>query len=150
MWTDLLPTLLLLLSIAVQAQLPLLPPVETGSPGGGSQGGQGGLIFKPTTIDLLEYSEDGCPADQTFTDQISNNTACNPITGIDITNVVVIPKPDMLPTCILTLYADTSCLSNSDAKIGPIVPASHPSACIGPIRNPLGDLFKAKGATLHC
>ena len=154
MWTDLLPTLLLLLSIAVQAQLsqlPQFPSTDSGNAGGsGSPGGAGGFIFKPTTIGLLEYNKDGCPADQTFTDQISNSTSCNPITGIDINNVIVIPKPDMLPTCILTLYADPSCLGDSNARIGPIFPAAIPSDCIGPIRNPVGDLFLAKGATLHC
>ncbi|PUU78293.1 hypothetical protein B9Z19DRAFT_1065161 [Tuber borchii] len=60
---------------------------------------------------------------------------CNCIPNAGITNVVVFRKPDMLSTCVLTLYADANCLSNSNSKIGLITPASHPSACIGPIRD---------------
>ncbi|PUU78295.1 hypothetical protein B9Z19DRAFT_1065163 [Tuber borchii] len=105
----------------------------------------------PTSIVLQEYNANGCPEDQDFGDQISNTAGCIPITNTGITNVVVVPKPDMPSTCILTLFADTNCFSDSSyALIGPIAPASHPSACIGPIRNPSGNLFEAKGATLHC
>ncbi|PUU74182.1 hypothetical protein B9Z19DRAFT_1133742 [Tuber borchii] len=106
--------------------------------------------FKPTSIDLREYNMNGCPADQNFGDLISNTGGCNLITNTGITNVVVVPKPDMPSTCVLTLYADTNCESPSNAKIGPITPASHPSACIGPIRNSTGDVFAAKGALLEC
>ena len=105
---------------------------------------------KLTAISLREYNKDGCPADQNFGDQISNTAGCTPITNTGITNVVVVPKPDMLPTCVLTLYADTNCFSDSYALIGPIAPSSDPSACIGPIRDPKGDLFEAKSATLVC
>ena len=106
--------------------------------------------FNLATIGLREYSKDGCPADQNFSNQISNQPDCNPITNTGITNVVVVPKPDMLSTCVLTLYADTNCFSPSNAKIGPITPSSNPSACIGPIRNSTGDVFEAKSATLRC
>ena len=103
-----------------------------------------------TSIVLREYNKDGCPADQNFADQISNHVGCNLITNTGITNVVVVPKPDMPSTCVLTLFADTNCESPSNADIGPIAPASHPSACIGPIRNPKGDVFEAKSAYLEC
>ncbi|PUU74886.1 hypothetical protein B9Z19DRAFT_1156178 [Tuber borchii] len=136
MWTDILPALLLLLSIAVQGQIP--NPAPTGVPVG-------------NTIVLLGYNKDGCPGDVTPASQISDTTSCNFINGIGISNVKVLPIPDMPPTCILTLYADTNCLSNSNAKIGPIAPApAHFSACIGPIRDPSGAIFEAKGATLQC
>jgi len=103
-----------------------------------------------TTIGLREYNKDGCPADQNFSDQISDTAGCYSISGININNVVVVPTPDMPSTCILTLYADINCQSESNAKIGPIAPSSNPSACIGPIRNPKGDLFTAGSAMLVC
>jgi len=106
--------------------------------------------FKPTSIGLREYNKDGCPADQNFSDQISNTAGCNLITHTGITNVVVVPKPDMPSTCVLTLYSDTNCFSTSNAQIGPITPSSDPSACIGPIRNSAGNVFEAKAAILRC
>ncbi|KAF2258616.1 hypothetical protein CC78DRAFT_586931 [Lojkania enalia] len=106
--------------------------------------------FKPTSIVLREYNKDGCPVDQNFGDEISNAAGCNLITNTGITNVVVIPKPDMPSTCVLTLYDDRNCFSTSNAEIGPITPGSDPSACIGPIRNSKGDVFEAKAAMLKC
>lgn len=104
----------------------------------------------PTSIILQEYNKDGCPADQNFGDQISNTVGCNLITNTGISNVIVIPKPDMPSTCILTLYDDMNCASTSNANIGPIAPGTDPSGCIGPIRNLNGDVFEAKGAMLKC
>ncbi|PUU81084.1 hypothetical protein B9Z19DRAFT_1062946 [Tuber borchii] len=106
--------------------------------------------FYPTSIGLREYNKDGCPTDQNFSDQISNQSEYNLISADFITNMVVDPKPNMLSTCILTLYADRNCFSPSNAKIGPITPRSNPSACIGPIRNWTGDVFEARSATLRC
>lgn len=104
----------------------------------------------PTSITLREYHKDGCPADQNFADHISNTAGCNLITNTAITNVVVVPKPDMPSTCNLTLFEDQNCLSTKNAVIGPITPGSDPSACIGPIRSSNGTLFQAKGALLRC
>lgn len=106
--------------------------------------------FTPVSINLQEYNKDSCPADQNFGDVISNAAGCNVITNTGITNVVVVPKPDMPSTCKLTLYDDNHCISSSNAEIGPITPGSNPSACIGPIRNSKGDTFEAKGAVLQC
>ena len=106
--------------------------------------------FKVTSIVLREYNKDGCPADQNFSDTISNTAGCNLITNAAITNVVVVPKLNMPSTCVLTLYADRSCFSTSNAEIGPITPGSDPSACIGPIRDSKGNAFVAQAATLKC
>ena len=106
--------------------------------------------FKPTSIVLREYNKDGCPADQNFSDQISNTAGCNLITNTGITNVVVVPKPDMPSTCVLTLFADTNCFSTGNAVLGPITPGSNPGSCIGPIRNQKGDVYEPKAAILKC
>jgi len=138
MWTYLLPTLLLLQSIVVQAQIPT--PFLGGLP-----------RIRLTEVLLLGYNKDGCQTVPDFGGDIRSNLGCNPInTGIGITNVVVIASDQLPSTCILTLYGDSNCLGISTAQIGPIFPSSRPSACIGPIRNPAGDVFEAKGATLKC
>ena len=67
-----------------------------------------------------KYNQDGCPADQIFADQISDTAGCHPISGTGITNVVVVPKPDMPSTCTLTLYSDTNCFTTSKTVLGPI------------------------------
>ena len=109
------------------------------------------MDVKTTSIVLGEYNADGCPPDQTFVDVISDAAGCNLINNAGINNVVVIPKPDMPATCILTLFGDKNCQSSTNARIGPITPASHPSACIGPIRGgSAGAIFEAKSATLVC
>jgi len=106
--------------------------------------------FKPTSIVLREYNKNGCPADQNFSDQISNTAGCSRITNTGITNVVVVPKPDMPSTCVLTLFADTNCFSPGNAVLGPITPGSDPGSCIGPIRNQKGDVYEPKAAILKC
>jgi len=106
--------------------------------------------FNQASIGLPEYNKDGCLADQTFAKQISNQPNCNLISGTGITNGVVVPTPNMLSTCVLTLYADTNCFSPSNANIGPITPSLNPSACIGRIRNSKGVVFEAKSASLRC
>ena len=105
--------------------------------------------FKLTTITLREYNKDGCPADQHFEDNISNAAGCNGITNTGITNVVVVPKPDMPSTCLLTLHSESNCFGKS-AVLGPITPGSDPGSCIGPIRDSQGNLFEPKGAILRC
>ena len=143
MWTTLLPTLLLLQSLAVQAQITQTitktapcEPLPTDS--------------SINSVILLGYNLNGCPTVPNFGANIRSIIGCNPITNTGITNVVVITNEELPPTCVLTLYADSDCLGTSSAEIGPILPISHPSACIGPIRNPAGELFVAKGATLDC
>jgi len=106
--------------------------------------------LKPTSIVLREYNKDGCPADQNFSDTISNTGGCSLITTPGITNVVVVPKPDMPSTCVLTLFADTNCFSSSNPQLGPITPGSNPGSCIGPLRNQNGDVFEPKAAMLKC
>ncbi|PUU78296.1 hypothetical protein B9Z19DRAFT_1127003 [Tuber borchii] len=105
--------------------------------------------FKLTTITLREYNKDGCPADQNFSNNISNAAGCNGITNTGITNVVVVPKPDMPPTCLLTLYSDTTCCSPNNAVLGPITPGSDPGSCIGPPRDSKGNPLVARAATLR-
>ncbi|PUU76803.1 hypothetical protein B9Z19DRAFT_1129168 [Tuber borchii] len=138
MWTYLLPALLLLQSIAVQAQLPFVP-----------RGAPDGISNPIVSVVLLEFGNEGCIRNPNV-GTISNFIGCNPIKSIGITKVVVLAHGDMPSTCILTLYADSNCLGTSKADIGPIFPTSKPSACIGPIQNSAGDLFEAKGATLIC
>ena len=145
MWTDLLPTLLTLLMIAVQlpqaiaadARLPAFTPVPTASP-----------ILNSVFIE--GFNTDGCPRELHFGADILTTIGCNPITITGITTVIVYAKDAMPSTCILTLYADSQCIGPSKADIGPIFPTSRPSACIGPIRDSTGAVFEAKGAHLQC
>lgn len=105
---------------------------------------------QPTSIFLKEYNQDGCPADQNFGDEISNSAGCVPLTNTGSTHVVVVPKPDMPSSCVLTLYADASCFAPTQLNIGPITPGSDPGSCIGPIWD-LGERkFEAKSAMLNC
>ena len=138
MWTRLLPTLLLLLlqSIAVQAH-PALGGLHPG--------------IKQGSILLQGYSQDGCPTEPNFSADVGSTfTGCNPITSTGITKVVVIAN-DQLPTsCVLFLFDNSNCSGASSAEIGPIFPSSTPSACIGPIRNPAGNVFEAKSVRLMC
>ncbi|PUU74183.1 hypothetical protein B9Z19DRAFT_1133743 [Tuber borchii] len=106
--------------------------------------------FKPISIVLKEYNKDGCPADQNLSDQISNTLGCNRITNPGITNVVVVPKPDMPSGCLLTLYSDANCFSTSNAVLGPITPGSSPGSCIGPLNDSKGNKFVAQAAILKC
>ena len=139
MWTVLLPTLLLLQSIAVQAQSPttVFPGLPPNRP-------------RQASVILLGYSKDGCPTVPDFGSDISSTFVCNQIATTGLTNVVVIAGDQMPSTCILTLYAESNCQGTSNAQIGPIFPSSRPSACIGPIRNPEGAVFEARSATLKC
>ncbi|PUU72198.1 hypothetical protein B9Z19DRAFT_1069946 [Tuber borchii] len=135
MWTDLLPTLLLLLSIAVQAH-PL-----------------GGLIpgFKGGSVLLQGYDKDGCPTEPNFSATIpSTLLGCTPITSTGITNVVVVANDKLPSTCKLFLYENANCGGTESANIGPIFPSSIPSACIGPIRNPAGNVFELKSIHMLC
>ena len=151
MWTNFLSALLLLQGITVQAQPPStktfvdeVPPKTTplfiGIPDG----------FSIASFRLLGYNEDGCPTEPNLSANIQSIFVCNPITITGITKVVVVGDDKMPSTCILTLFADSLCLSTSSADIGPIFPTSRPSACIGPIRNSAGDVFEARGAILKC
>jgi len=76
--------------------------------------------------------------------------SCDIISNTGISNVLVVANDKLPSTCILTLYENKYCKGDSYAQIGPITPTSLPSACIGPIRNPAGELFGAKAASLKC
>ncbi|PUU73406.1 hypothetical protein B9Z19DRAFT_1163126 [Tuber borchii] len=106
--------------------------------------------LESTSIVLQEYNKDGCPADQNFFDEISNTGGCQLITTPGINNVVVVPKPNMPSTCVLTLFADTNCFSPNNPQLGPITPGSNPGSCIGPIRNQNGTVLEPKAAILKC
>ena len=145
MWTDLLPTLLLLPMIAVkipqtiaaEARLPFVTPTPSASP-----------ILNSVLIQ--GFNTDGCPREPRVGANILTTIGCNPIGVTGITTVMVYANEKMPPTCILTLYADSQCIGASRADIGPIFPTSRPSACIGPIRDSNGDVFEAKAAHLQC
>ena len=135
MWTDLLPTLLLLQIIPVQARpaLEIFPGLKAGS------------------VLLQGYDKDGCPPEPNFSATIRSEIfKCTPITNTGITNVVVIANEQLPTTCKLFLYDNGNCGGTHSADIGPIFPTSLPSACIGPIRNPAGDVFEAKSVDLIC
>jgi len=106
--------------------------------------------LEPTSIVLQEYNKNGCPADQKTFDEISNTGGCQQLTTSGITSVVVVLKPDMPSTCILTLFADTNCFSPNNPQLGPITPGSKPGSCIGPISNQNGTVFEPKAAMLKC
>ena len=137
MWTNLLPTLLLLQIIAVQA-LPSLTKTPR--------------FFNIPFIELRGFNQDGCQTQQNISTSILRVTSCSPIASSNtgITNVVVVANDQLPSTCILTLYADSNCGGTSSANIGPIFPSSNPSACVGPIRDSAGNLFQAKSAILNC
>ncbi|PUU72199.1 hypothetical protein B9Z19DRAFT_1138777 [Tuber borchii] len=127
MWTYLLPTLLLLQIIAVQAHPRIFPGVKLGS------------------VLLQGYDKDGCPTEPNFSATIpSTLSGCTPITSTGITNVVVVANDKLPSTCKLFLFENDNCGGTESANIGPIFPSSIPSACIGPIRNPAGNVFELK------
>ena len=104
----------------------------------------------PTSITLLEYTQNGCPAGQSSSDTISNTAGCVQITTPGVTSVQIVPTPKMQSTCILTLFADTNCFSPNNPQLGPIAPGSSPGSCIGPISNQNGTVFEPKAAILKC
>ncbi|PUU73833.1 hypothetical protein B9Z19DRAFT_1134355 [Tuber borchii] len=106
--------------------------------------------FEPTSVVLQEYNRTGCLSDQDTFDEISTTGGCQLLTTPGITSVVVVPKPDMPSTCILTLFADTNCFSPNNPQLGPITPGSNPGSCIGPILNQNGTVFVPQAATLKC
>ena len=106
--------------------------------------------FVPASITLKEYNQNGCPADQNFSDTISNTAGCVQITTPGVTSVQIVPTPNMPSTCILTLFADTNCFSPNNPQLGPIAPGSSPGSCIGPISNQNGTVFEPKAAILKC
>ncbi|PUU78297.1 hypothetical protein B9Z19DRAFT_1127007 [Tuber borchii] len=131
MWIRLLPTLLLLQIIAVQAEWRFQD-----------------FSVSPKWIELKGFSKDGCQEELDFDATIDES--CRIISSTGITNVVVVARDSLPSTCILTLYADDDCKGDSYAQIGPITPTSVPSVCIGPIQNPAGELFGAKAASIKC
>ena len=110
-------------------------------------------LFGPKlgSIHLQGYTQDGCPAEPNFSADVHRTfTGCNPITSTGITKVVVIANDKLPSTCILFLFDNSDCAGAFSAKIGPITPTSIPSACIGPIRNPAGNVFQGKAVRLLC
>ncbi|PUU76802.1 hypothetical protein B9Z19DRAFT_1148261 [Tuber borchii] len=146
MWTYVLSALLLLQSIAVQAQSPSLTKTPL------SRRGSSRRHFDLPLVEFLGFKEDGCQPAPDFHTNIFHPVVCTPITNATtgITNVIVVANDKLPSTCILTLYADSNCKDTSSAEIGPIFPTSKPSACIGPIRDSGGDLFQANAAQLNC
>ena len=142
MWTRLLPTLLLLQIIVVQAQPPSLEKTTL------SPRDFWDWFFGTKFISLKGYTQDGCQTETDFDATI--NESCRIISNTGITNVVVVATDKLPSTCILTLYDDNYCRGNGYAQIGPITPTTNPSACIGPIRNLAGNLFGAKAASIKC
>ena len=148
MWTRLLPALLLLQIIAVQAHPPSLTKATL------SPRDFWDWLFGTKYITLKGYTKDGCQGEPDIDTTITYVSSCNAITSTDvspgITNVIVVAQDKLPSTCILTLYDDKYCRGDGYAQIGPITPTSNPSACIGPIRNPAGNLFGARAAGITC
>ncbi|PUU76800.1 hypothetical protein B9Z19DRAFT_1066336 [Tuber borchii] len=145
MWTYfLLPALLLLQSIAVQAHPPSLTKTTL------SPRDFWDWFFGTDLIGLKGFNQDGCQTASDFDLSISGGASCRTVSSTGVTNVVVVANDKLPSTCILTLYEDKDCKGDSYAQIGPIAPTSNPSACIGPIKNPAGALFRAKAAAMKC